>query len=693
MTLRELDYRPGVIKDDTEYDARGYAIESDQIRWVRGRAQAMGGWRTKITGIQGYARACHEWTSVEGVPLMAVGTHTKLYVRSGDRLVDITPERLAATLGSGPIATTLGSSLVTITHNGHSAVVGDTVYLRGATAVGGLLIGGTSGSLGSSPFVSTIGSRIVKVIHNGHGLTDNDIAYFASATSFAGIGSGELNVATGLRVKVLSADTYQVEVDSFANSTSTGGGTPTYAYAKPYIIKTLPPGGNTYVIDVGADATSTATGGGTGVKASYDISVGPRSTRTVGGGYGSGAYGRGPYGRSGTGIETSVPVPLRQWSLDHWGEQLVAAIVGGSIYYWQGNQSQRAIVLPNSPAKVLSIIVTPERYLMACGCTDALGVFNPLLVRHTSLEDITDWTPGALDSAGDFQLSVGSMVVGVINRERGPLIWTDNALYAVRYVGEADQVYTRDLVGTGCGLIALNAAIDRDSEIFWISPSFQLYRYAGGKPQPLECPMRSWFEQRVAKGQVAKIFGWADPLFEAVTWTFASGDAQESNEYVRLDLPEQRRDPSAGWSHGRHDRLVFSPGVVFPAKRPLGISSAGVMYEHEVDYAADAQPIARYVRFGPLEAPPVNGEAGAHTVHIARLVVDLEGSEAMQVVLRARRYPRASAWTKVVNLPATALHTDVRISGRQVSLELRGTTRTYWRQGAIRGDVSPGGLQ
>lgn len=692
--LRELAFAPGVIKDDTEYASKPYATSTDQIRWVRGRAQALGGWTTKLSGIQGFARATHEWTSIEGVPLMAVGTHTKLYVRSGDRLVDITPERLAATLGTDPIATVDASSLVTISHTAHAAVKGDTVYLRGASAaVGGITIGGLSGSLTAGSMISTVDQRIVKVLHNSHGMVDNDLAYFATATSFAGIDAAEINIATGHRIKKLTDNTYQFEVDSRATSTSSGGGTPTYAYAKPYLIVDVPAGGNTYVIDVGTPASSTASGGGSAVKASYDISVGPRSSRSTGGGFGSKRYGRGPYGRSGTGIVTATPIILRQWSMDHWGEQLVANISGGAIYYWAGNQSQRAVVLPNSPERALCILVTPERYLLACGCSDAAGDFNPLLVRHSSDEAITVWIPAEDNNAGDFLLSAGSAVAGALTRERGPLIWTDSALYSVRYVGLADQIYTRDLVGTGCGLLAINAAIDRDSEIFWISPGYQFYRYAGGKPTPLECPLRTWMTKRASALHAGKTFGWADPLYEAISWTFVTGTTGEATEYVRLDLPEQRRDPSAGWSHGTGDRLVWSPGLVFPAKKPLAISSAGVMYEHETGYSADGEPIKRMVQYSPAETPPVNGEAGAHLLQITRVVVDVENSEDLELVLRARLWPKGKVRTKVKTVSPTTQRTDVRISGRQISMELRGSTTTYWRIGATRADVGPGPLR
>ncbi|MBL8301618.1 MAG: hypothetical protein JNM26_02480, partial [Ideonella sp.] len=565
-------------------------------------------------------------------------------------------------------------------------------YLRGPdAAVGGLTIGGLSGTLPASPFVSTVDQRIVKVLHAGHGMVDNDIAYFASATTFAGIDAAELNIATGHRVKKLTDDTYQIEVDSRATSTSSGGGTPTYAYAKPYIIVDVPAGGNTYVIDVGTPASSDDTGGGTDVKVSYDISVGPRSSRSTGGGFGSKRYGRGPYGRSGTGIVTAAPVILRQWSLDHWGEQLVANISGGSIYFWSGNQSQRAVLLPNAPDRALCILVTPDRYLLACGCSDDGGDFNPLLVRHSSDEDITTWTPAEDNNAGDFLLSVGSAVVGALTRERGPLIWTDSAMYSVRYVGLADQIYTRDLVGTGCGLLSINAAIDRDSEIFWISPGYQFYRYAGGKPTPLECPLRTWMTKRASTLHAGKTFGWADPLYEAISWTFVSGSATEANEYVRLDLPEQRRDPSAGWSHGTGDRLVWSPGLVFPAKKPVAISSAGVMYEHEVGHSADGAPIDRMIQFSPAEAPPVNGEAGDHIVHFSRVVVDIENTEDLELVLRAKGWPKKKIWTKVKTVKPTDVTTDVRISGRQVSLEMRGATTTFWRLGASRVDAAPQG--
>ena len=691
--LRELPYRAGVIKDDTEYDSRGYAIDSDKIRFVRGRPQAMGGWVTKLTGIQGYGRAAHEWVSIEGSPFCAIGTHTKLYVRSGDRLIDITPERHAASLPADPVATTDDSADVVVTDTNHQSIIGDTVYLRGLTAVGGIQIGGLSGTLPGSSFVSTINSRVVKVLHTAHGMVDNDLAYFTGATTFAAITDAELNRAAGHRVKVINADSYQIEVEDYADSSSTGGGTPGFAYTKAYLVKDVPAGGNTIVITAGNVATSTATGGGSDGESSYDISIGNRSKRGTGGGYGSGKYGAGPYGRSGSGVVVTIPLALRQWSMDHFGERLCAAIVNGPIYIWGGIQSRRAEILPNAPTRVLAIIVTPQRYLMACGCTDAAGDFNPLLVRHSDQELIDVWTPAVDNSAGDFLLSAGSTVVGALTRERGPIIWTDSAIYSVRSVALADQVYDRDLIGDSCGLIAINAAVVRDGIAYWITPTHQFYSYAGGKPQPVECPLQQWFTDRLAAVQEGKIVAFADPGFEAIQWHFASGEATENNEYLRIDLAEQRRDAQSGWSHGTWDRQVWAAGFSFPGKKPMAVDSNGVLYEHETGYAADGEPIARSISYGPVEAAPANGEAGSHRAHMSRVVVDIDCGEPFTLEVNAREYPRGPKRTKAVVVTPAAKKCDVRISGRQIGLVIAPSITTKWRLGVTRGDVSDGPLR
>jgi hypothetical protein len=690
MTLREIPFRAGVWKDDTSQASRGFAIDSDKIRFVNGRAEALGGWSQQTVGLRGKARATLEFTTIAGVGLMAIATSAKLYLYLPNRLIDITPARAPETvLGANPIASTAGSDRFVLSHFVHGAQVGDTVWIRGAAPVGGVGLGGAAGTLGSSPYFATLGSRTIKVVHVGHGLVDNDIAHYSAATGFAGIPAGDFN-GPALRVHVLNVNSYQIEVATAATATTSGGGTPNFGYAKPHVIVEILAGGNSYVVTGPGSASSTGSGGGAAVVVEYDVSVGRESTRLSGSGYGSGPYGRGPYGRSPTRPKDPVPLPLRQWSLADYGEALIANIVGGPIYWWRPNMSQRAELLPNSPAQCNAVIVTRERYLLACGCTNSDGNFDPMAIRHPDDADITLWLPAVTNNARGYRLGQGSAIIGVADRQTGPMIWTDTTPHVGRFAGTSDQIYAFDDIGSACGLVAPHAVVERDGAVYWLTPGLQFYSYRGGLPEPLPCRLATWFKKRLALLHTGKLYAFADTHFPAISFLFVSGSAIEPGEYVRLDVPEQRRNPDAGWSHGTMDRTVWSQGTAFPDKLPLAVSPNGILYRHEEGFGADGGGIARFIVFSPVSI-----EDGHQKAFISRVVMDVNMAAGTgQVMLQGREWPGKPLRQKgPLLVTPTQMRLDTRFACREVGYTLRTEDAEFWRLGVISGDVSPGPLR
>ncbi len=687
MALREIPYRPGVVKDEEDLTAGPYATDSNLIVWRNGRAQAAVGWKTRASNLVGDARAAHEWASIAGEPRLAIATTSKLYVYSRNAIWDITPFRAQGDLPDDPLSVTSGSNTVTITLSSHGLSVGDVVYLRGLSSVAGVKIGGRIGTLGSDPFRATSGSTTLVVTHTAHDMADGDRAHFTGSSDVGGILAAEINRSEGHAVRVVDVDTYTIETDAVATSSATSGGASVaYAYAQPYTVIAVP-GASTFQVPDNSTASSTTTGGGTIGAYQAEISAG-RKTTSTGGGFGSGRFGAGKFGageKGGTG-STSVPAPLRLWSLDNLGEQLIANIRGGRIYRWTGNLGQRAATITNAPARCLAIAVTPERYLLACGCDDAAGTFDPLLIRFPDPFDITDWSPSLTDNSGDLRLSGGSRVMTVKPGRDGPLILTDTHLYGIRFVGDVDQIYDADEIGSGCGALSPNAACSQAGELYWISSGHRPWVYRGGRPDELPCPVSQWFkDESLNLGQQDKLHARFDIAFRAVEWHYPSKSSMEVDSYIRVDLPEAERDPMAGWSLGRLNRLCWSQGQIFPSKLPFAVGADGKLYEHGATYGADGAGIERFVRFAPFD-----GEDGNTRVSISRLVLDLEHGEAMDWTWRAREWPEADEWVRSVSYTVGLLHADLRIAGRQVGGELRGTTSSYWRLGKVRVDVSPG---
>ena len=684
MTVQSLRLRPGVVLDETYLAATGYAVDADKVRWWLGRAQAMGGYSTLETGLSGYARSIYEWALNDGTPVAAIGTHKKLYVYSTGRLLDITPQRSSGTYGNNPLATTNGSATVTVTHASHGAATGDTVYIKGAATVATVQVGGISGTMSSNAFTSANGSNRVTVNHTAHGLADNDIVYFSGASDFGGITAATyINVAGGLRVQVVTADVYWIWVGVEATSSASGGGTPTYEYAKPYAITVV--NGNSYTITASSSANATTTGGGAGVDYSYDITIGAADGGESGGGYGGGAYGGGLYG-IGAGTSTA-PVRPRLWSLAAWGEDLIANICGAAIYLWDASApSSRAATLTNAPARCNAVVVTPQRSILALGCTGTGGTFDPLIIRHCSLESNTTWSPAVTNSAGEERASEGTRLVGGLVTSFGTIVWTDTATYEMEYVGNFDQVYRPRLLAADGGLLTVNAAQESGGAVYWLDQALMFRTFDGGRPRLLPAPVHTWLVDRINIGQADKVVAVADRTYPAVMWLFPS-DSAENDRYLRFDHEEARSDPMAGWSPGTFDRGAWSTRRAF--RNSLAMSSTGTLYEHESEFGADGVAIDRYIEFAPLEVETSDQPAGETVAHINRVILDATRSETFEVTIKGKDYPADDDQTiGPYEVQTSDRYQDVRISTRQSRLRIDASTSTFWRLGLIRVDVS-----
>lgn len=162
----------------------------------------------------------------------------------------------------------------------------------------------------------------------------------------------------------------------YAGATAVGGLTIDGQYKIQTVID-----GNSYTITAAAPAGSSATGGGT-VAYEYDISAGG-SSAAFGQGWGVGTWGGSTWNTPRT--ASSLLAPLRTWSMDNWGEDLMSNPRGGSIYWWDrtSGPNARAALLVGAPLQANLIIISQrDLHMFALGCTDAiLNTFDPMLIR------------------------------------------------------------------------------------------------------------------------------------------------------------------------------------------------------------------------------------------------------------------------------------------------------------------------
>jgi len=342
------------------------------------------------------------------------------------------------------------------------------------------------------PFDTTNGSSIVTVTDTGHGSIANDFVTFSGATAVGGLTiNGE----------------YQILSTTFS----------------------------TYIIDVGSNATSTATGGGT-VAAEYQINTGLRSG-SLANGYG--IYG---YGADDTSLPLSeqgydtprpssqVTIAARTWSLDNWGEDLIACPFGKSIYWWDRTTgaASRAILLPDAPVNCnVAIISQRDRHLFAMGSTERFsGVFDPLLIRWCSQEDFGDWIPTDTNTSGDLRLYRGSAIISAVKTRGQILVFTDESVHSVDYLGGFD-VYGVNVVGENVSILGPNAVVATDYRVFFMGEGdFFMY---DGVLRVLPCDVRNQVYDNLNTDQKAKSFGGLNREFNEI-WFFYPGQVGQQDQ-------------------------------------------------------------------------------------------------------------------------------------------------------------------
>ncbi len=691
--LEVIPFRPGVVKDDPAYTARGYATDSDKIRWVRGYAQPIGD--GVIASADTVSGTCCGLVSY-GVPLAAnpsggvlvqppaysfelgIGTTRRLYVmdnrlaNSTSNIYDITPIRATGTLPNNPFTVTNGSPIVTVAQANNNVQANDFIYIANSTAVGGITPGGPSGTYANNPFTTFANSTFMQISHTAHGMSAGDILTIAGSTAIAGgTPSGAYHIFD------VATNVYWVELSYIANASAVGGGAvATFNFARRYLCISSDLV-TQYQFQHTANATSGATGGGASVSYSYGIN-----------------------GGSSTAVSSYIQ-PFT-WSLDHYGALMVACPRNGTIYKWALDVSQPAIAVTNAPAQVLQIVVTPERFILACGCTSVGGTFDPLLIRWPDQTDITQWTPAVGNLAGSLELAQGSQVIAAKNSKAGTLIWTDYALYLVQYTGNIDGLYQATLLGTGCGAVGPNAVLDHNGVAFWVSPDYQFYIYDGGTPRPLPCPCRTYFadNQFVDNGGVQEgfnVFAFFDTLYSAVSWLYPApsvGATGICNSYIRLDIIESANDPKAGWSIGTFDRTAWLDARPFPFA--VAVSSAGVVYDQDSNNGFSS---AGKLTWAPVELPDPKDGNGTHTMQVRRIVADLmptSGTSLASITLNVdtQMWPNGPVTTKgPYSFSSSTLYQDTHFTARQITLKWSWSQSENYRWGDIRLDVSKGPLR
>ena len=300
-------------------------------------------------------------------------------------------------------------------------------------------------------------------------------------------------------------------------------------------------------------------------------------------GYGYFTYGSLAYGVARPDSSSTV-VNATTWSLDTWGEYLVAcSSYDGKLYEWQLGFSTPTVAaaITNAPTGCAALLSTSERFLFALGASS-----NPRLVKWSDQEDNTTWTAAATNQAGDFELNTsGSLKCG--KRVRGiNLLFTDVDVHTASYVG-LPYVYQIEKAGSGCGVISAQAVAAIDTAALWMSTSgFWTF---DGYVKPLPCDVSDYVFQNLNYNQTSKVYAVHNSKFGEIWWFYPSGSSNEVDSYVIYNYRENH------WNIGTLARTAGTDRGVF--LNPLMVSADGYIYEHEVGFAYDGGSV--YAESGP----------------------------------------------------------------------------------------------
>ena len=453
-----------------------------------------------------------------------------------------------------------------------------------------------------------------------------------------------------------------------------------------------------YTVTHTSTATGSTAGGGGSGNAAYQINPGP-SFSTPAYGWGTDGYGLGAWGEPST--VSNVTLEARQWSLDNFGEDLIATQLNGGTYRWDTSSGTgtRAAIVANAPTTSrLSLVSSPDRHLILFGTETTIG--NPatqddLLLRFSDQEDINNYTPTAENTAGSLRIADGSRILAA-ERSRGQtLVWTDTSLHSLQFIGPPFTFGLRQL-GQNCGIIGQHAGIDLNGNSFWMSQD-SFYTF-DGSVKKLTCTVEQFVFNNINQTASENAFAGHNGEFNEIIWFYARTGSDQINAVVVYNYQEGTWWTGTLARTSWIDRETYDNpvGTEYLADTTannetiLGLTAGATqLYIHEQGDDADGQPLEAFLKSGAVQI----GQ-GDDFSFVSKLIPDIQNqSGTLNLDFEFLRYPNdANAVTKSTSFTSGTEKVDLRGRGRQFTANIvSNTTGTAWRLGTMRFDIQPDG--
>jgi len=545
-------------------------------------------------------------------------------------------------------------------------------------------------ALTGATFTSTNGSNTVTVNKTSHAL---DIGEYITFTSVTLPGGG----ATGFTVADFEDYTFE-------------------------ILST--PDADTFTIQMKSNES------GTGMTAAGSASINPYeeigpTIQTYGYGWGTGTWSRLTWG-SGT-TTSSLILDPGSWSLDNFGEQLIATIKDGKTFVWNPGLSnpleQRATLMAGAPtATRLTITSDRDRHVVHFGTETTIGdstTQDPMFIRFSDQENYNVYQPTSVNTAGTFRLDTGNKIVAAVSGKDYNLILTDQAAYTMQFVGPPFTFSIRQ-VGSNCGCIGQHATVYADGKVFWMGAGGGFFVFDGTVkllPSLVEDFVFTTTGSNVGINYSSNeiIYGSHNSLFNEIVWFYPAGTpsgspAVQNNRTVVYNYVENT------WSTMTLARSSYADASTYDVPYATEYDSTATptisnisgatntfgsttYYAHEVgnnEIALDGTEtaISAYIQSGDFDLP-VEGD-GQYMLRVSRFLPDfknLQGNAIVTILLK--NFPIDSGSSSQLGpftINSSTEKIDTRARGRLANLKIQNTAvDETWRFGTFRADVNPDG--
>jgi hypothetical protein len=538
-------------------------------------------------------------------------------------------------------------------------------------------------ALTGATFDTTDTSATVTVNYTGHNLIAGDLFTFTSVTPPVGAGYVDADFET---------NTFQV---------------------------VTAPDANTFTITMAAAATATTSASGSATVNPY-INVGPL-TQTLGYGWGTDTWGAGGWGDASS--TSTVILDPGSWSLDHFGQILVATVKNGKTFQWSPINSEpnalttRAAIVNGAPTKsVMSIVSERDRHLIILGTETTIGdpeKQDPMFIRFSDQEDISDYAPTSVNTAGTFRLDSGVKIIGAAKAKDYILVLTDSAAYVMQFVGPPFTFSIRQ-VGSNCGAIGQHAIKYVNGAVWWMGQAGGFFVY-DGTVKALPCLVEDFVFTNKGNnlginynaGEI--VYAGLNHLYNEINWFYPKSGSDKNDRLVSYNYDENV------WTTGSLDRTSYADATLYDnpyatkfnatgtptyptIQGVTNINGSSTYYAHEVGNNEVSSTGVKTAIPAFIQSGDFNLGEGEVFISMRRFIPDfklLTGDA--QITINLRDYPADAALSSPLGpftINSSTDKIDTRARSRFASLKIANTsTDQNWRFGTFRADVQPDGMR